>query len=164
MAAFNLVNAEHVGDYFIICNTIVVSASHMYYIVQIIYTDPVSKISSLYRCEERQDLYLAKFIFEQEVIACKALMADKEKETLFVNKEEKFCPLCMGKLVVKEGKFGQFYGCTEWPQCRASFNLNMQPSKQTEHLIAEKKRVEKQEKQLKKKHTKTTKRLSTLEI
>ncbi len=32
--------------------------------------------------------------------------------------EEKVCPKCGGKLVERNGKFGDFYGCSNFPKCR----------------------------------------------
>ncbi|WP_080957333.1 topoisomerase DNA-binding C4 zinc finger domain-containing protein [Brachyspira hyodysenteriae] len=28
------------------------------------------------------------------------------------------CPRCKGKLILKEGKYGQFYGCSNYPNCK----------------------------------------------
>ncbi|MEI0530981.1 NERD domain-containing protein [Brachyspira pilosicoli] len=28
------------------------------------------------------------------------------------------CPRCKGKLILREGKYGQFYGCSNYPNCR----------------------------------------------
>ena len=34
-------------------------------------------------------------------------------------KEElKVCPRCGGKLVVIDGQYGKFYGCSNYPKCR----------------------------------------------
>jgi len=38
----------------------------------------------------------------------------KERETI---KQEK-CPRCSGNLVLRNGKYGQFYGCSNYPRCR----------------------------------------------
>jgi hypothetical protein len=31
---------------------------------------------------------------------------------------EKKCPRCDGTLILREGKFGKFYGCSNYPKCR----------------------------------------------
>jgi hypothetical protein len=33
-----------------------------------------------------------------------------------------FCPRCGGNLVVREGPYGKFYGCSNYPQCRYKIN------------------------------------------
>lgn len=56
----------------------------------------------------------------------------KEKETIrehgrdiYKAKEKKYdalssgkCPRCGGTLILREGKYGQFYGCTNYPKCK----------------------------------------------
>ena len=32
------------------------------------------------------------------------------------------CPLCGGSLVLRDGKYGQFYGCSNYPQCKYKLN------------------------------------------
>lgn len=34
------------------------------------------------------------------------------------------CPKCGGKLIVKNGKYGQFYGCLNFPECRHTQKYN----------------------------------------
>lgn len=34
------------------------------------------------------------------------------------------CPQCGGKLAERKGKFGRFMGCTNYPQCRYTYNLD----------------------------------------
>ena len=37
--------------------------------------------------------------------------------------ELRLCPLCsVGKLRLKSGNFGQFYGCSYWPECKYTEN------------------------------------------
>ena len=31
------------------------------------------------------------------------------------------CPLCGGYLVERKGKFGKFYGCSNYPKCRFTY-------------------------------------------
>lgn len=33
------------------------------------------------------------------------------------------CPLCKNKTIKKSGKFGEFYGCVNFPDCKGSRNL-----------------------------------------
>ncbi|MCD8294480.1 MAG: topoisomerase DNA-binding C4 zinc finger domain-containing protein, partial [Clostridia bacterium] len=32
------------------------------------------------------------------------------------------CPMCGGKLVLRRGKFGAFYGCSNYPECKFTLN------------------------------------------
>lgn len=40
----------------------------------------------------------------------------EEKEVLKKPESEK-CPKCNGGLVKRNGKFGEFYGCSNYPKC-----------------------------------------------
>lgn len=42
----------------------------------------------------------------------------KKKEKL------KICPRCSGKLILKKGKYGKFYGCSNFPKCRYTLDKN----------------------------------------
>ncbi len=35
-----------------------------------------------------------------------------------------YCPECNKKLVVRKGKYGTFIGCTGYPECTKTFNIN----------------------------------------
>ena len=43
--------------------------------------------------------------------------ADKVKEQPVVNEVER-CPLCQGSLKERSGKYGKFYGCSNYPTCK----------------------------------------------
>ena len=32
------------------------------------------------------------------------------------------CPLCGGNLVIRNGRYGKFYGCSNYPRCRYTLN------------------------------------------
>lgn len=40
--------------------------------------------------------------------------------------ENGVCPNCGGKLVLREGKYGQFYGCTNYPKCKFRKNIDLE--------------------------------------
>lgn len=42
----------------------------------------------------------------------------KEKD-----KKEKICPFCKTDLVLRKGKFGEFYGCPNFPKCRYTLKI-----------------------------------------
>lgn len=33
---------------------------------------------------------------------------------------KKFCPLCKSEMVKRKGKFGEFYGCSRYPECKGT--------------------------------------------
>ena len=47
-------------------------------------------------------------------------MAKKDKEKL--DEVSQVCPRCGGKLIQKTGKFGVFYGCSNYPKCTYTTN------------------------------------------
>ena len=49
-------------------------------------------------------------------------LTEKEREILKSSSLEK-CPQCGGNLIEKEGKFGKFYGCSNYPKCRFTKRL-----------------------------------------
>ena len=36
--------------------------------------------------------------------------------------EEEKCPICGGSLILRSGKYGEFYGCSNYPKCRFTYN------------------------------------------
>lgn len=49
-------------------------------------------------------------------------LANKENE-IIKNKETDICPTCGGKLLEKKGKYGKFFGCSNYPNCRFTKNI-----------------------------------------
>ena len=41
-----------------------------------------------------------------------------------MNMKEEVCPQCQGKLVVRNGKFGKFIGCSNYPKCKYTKNID----------------------------------------
>ncbi|WP_443089649.1 topoisomerase DNA-binding C4 zinc finger domain-containing protein [Zunongwangia sp. HGR-M22] len=35
----------------------------------------------------------------------------------------KICPRCQSELLLKEGRYGNFYGCSNYPKCTYTKNL-----------------------------------------
>jgi restriction system protein len=46
-----------------------------------------------------------------------------EKETKPVIEKLKKCPQCNGNLIERQGKFGKFYGCSNYPKCQYTENI-----------------------------------------
>ena len=40
------------------------------------------------------------------------------------NLEQGICPRCGGKLVLRNGKNGEFYGCSNFPKCKFTRNID----------------------------------------
>ena len=38
--------------------------------------------------------------------------------------DDRICPKCGGKLVERKGKYGEFLGCSNYPRCKYTWNLN----------------------------------------
>ncbi len=45
--------------------------------------------------------------------------ANKNKEQSIANR---FCPKCGGRLVLREGRYGSFWGCSNFPDCTFTYN------------------------------------------
>lgn len=43
---------------------------------------------------------------------------DKGDSMRLINEAEEKCPQCNGKLIEKRGKYGKFFGCSNFPKCR----------------------------------------------
>lgn len=41
-----------------------------------------------------------------------------------MNMKEEVCPQCQGKLAVRNGKFGKFIGCSNYPKCKYTKNID----------------------------------------
>ncbi|BBF41577.1 hypothetical protein lbkm_0257 [Lachnospiraceae bacterium KM106-2] len=42
----------------------------------------------------------------------------------YKHQKELHCPICQSPLVVRNGKFGEFYGCTNYPNCSYTKNID----------------------------------------
>lgn len=82
--------------------------------------------------EERRLFYVAMTRTKN----CNYLLVNKNNPSIFVseilkdNKNIKivsdilYCPKCRGRLVKRSGKYGEFYGCCNFPKCRYTRNIN----------------------------------------
>ena len=82
--------------------------------------------------EERRLFYVALTRAKKKVI----LLTIKDKESVFaqelkeryqeqLEKERFTCPLCGGRLLVKEGKFGRFLGCSNFKTTGCKYTKNI---------------------------------------
>jgi len=75
------------------------------------------QVEEIYTIIDKQDLD-GTDIEEQHVRTLKYKIA-KQNETIAQGK----CPRCNGKLVLRNGKYGQFYGCSNYPHCRFTHDI-----------------------------------------
>jgi ssDNA-binding Zn-finger/Zn-ribbon topoisomerase 1 len=47
---------------------------------------------------------------------------EKSKKEIVVNKD-KVCPECGGNLIERSGKYGKFFGCSNYPKCQYTKNI-----------------------------------------
>lgn len=48
---------------------------------------------------------------------CAYMQAQLEKEE---KRSDKKCPLCGGTMYIREGKYGKFLGCEDYPKCKGT--------------------------------------------
>ena len=46
------------------------------------------------------------------------------KDILDKENDKKICPFCKTELVLRNGKYGAFYGCTNYPNCKYTLKIN----------------------------------------
>lgn len=59
--------------------------------------------------------------FERDV---RAALENMEKITIAPEETDQLCPNCGRKMVVREGRFGEFLGCSGYPECKTTMPLN----------------------------------------
>lgn len=73
--------------------------------------------------DEAQKKQIYEFILNNQLSGKEARKEHKDnvkayKKSLDDMKEQKICPYCKTKLVLRHGKFGDFYGCSNYPKCK----------------------------------------------
>lgn len=76
--------------------------------------------------QKRQEIY--DYIIENQHKGKDARKLHKQKVQNMQKEKEYFesnhiCPYCKGTLVLREGKYGKFYGCTNYPGCKYTKKL-----------------------------------------
>ena len=69
--------------------------------------------------------------FERELEAANEKMKDTELEVP-VEETDIICDKCGSKMIVKNGRFGKFVACPNYPQCRNTKPLNAKPEAESE--------------------------------
>lgn len=73
--------------------------------------------------DEQKKKDINDFIINNQLSGKEARKEHKEnviayKKSLDDMKEQRVCPYCKTELVLRHGKFGDFYGCTNYPKCK----------------------------------------------
>jgi hypothetical protein len=80
----------------------------------------VNEVITADRMKELTDLITTSNIDSKETRKEHLQDIQKEKDNI----KEGYCPRCGGKLVVRQGKYGSFLGCSNYPKCRYTKHLN----------------------------------------
>lgn len=75
--------------------------------------------------EKKQELF--NYIKNNQYVGKDARIEHKQnvvayKENLEQMKKQKICPYCKSNLILRDGKNGKFYGCTNYPKCKYTMN------------------------------------------
>lgn len=87
------------------------------YIVDTIKELSKDEIISLKDVGEIENLLKSKILKNTSTKKHVANIKEAKKKELNLLKD-KICPKCGGNLVLKHGKYGDFYGCSNFPNCR----------------------------------------------
>ncbi len=73
--------------------------------------------------DEKTQQQIYEFVLNNQYTGKEIRQEHKEKvkeykDTLDEMKEQKICPYCKIPLVLRKGKYGEFYGCVNYPKCR----------------------------------------------
>mgnify|MGYP003571403033 CR=1 FL=1 len=88
------------------------------YLLRVIQSNSVKKCLSEDEIQKIVDLLLSKNIVDEEI---RAEHVQNIRKTVFernTKMENLICPRCNGKLKLRNGKTGNFYGCSNYPRCK----------------------------------------------
>ena len=73
--------------------------------------------------DEAQKLQIYNFIQENQYAGKEARVEHKENVKTYTTsieqmRENRICPYCKTELILRKGKYGAFYGCKNYPQCK----------------------------------------------
>lgn len=75
---------------------------------------------------KKQEIY--NYILNNQHKGKEARQEHKENVQTYKNnqeelKKQKVCPYCKTELVLRKGKYGEFYGCSNYPKCRYTLKI-----------------------------------------
>lgn len=74
-------------------------------------------------CEYCLGVMEQKSLDENSYIICSAAENYSQSYKKTMDDTSLVCPQCKGKLVIRYGKFGKFFGCSNFPKCRYTRNI-----------------------------------------
>ena len=95
--------------------------------VPVIYDNKLNrtiKSLSTLKCLTLEEVYAIKSILESSELTDSSIKREHVKNIKMNIAEKEFkknnliCPRCNGKLILRNGKNGKFYGCSNYPRCR----------------------------------------------
>ena len=69
-------------------------------------------------------LELLSLIFNRKKVTKDISKVTETNLTLEKENTENICPKCGSKLVKRNGKYGEFFGCSSFPKCKYTKNIN----------------------------------------
>ncbi len=81
------------------------------------------KVLEKEKIEEIQKIIKENQIVNEETIQDHNYNVQKYIEYKNKKAEDGICPRCGGSLIIKSGKYGQFYGCSNFPKCKYTKNV-----------------------------------------
>lgn len=91
-------------------------------------TGTIKKLSNQY-CLSKDDVEIISVLLaEQESVRFEMQKHVSEIQKVKTQKKQKIesgmCPRCGGTLILRNGKYGKFYGCSNYPKCRFTVQQN----------------------------------------
>lgn len=62
----------------------------------------------------------AEVTYADQQLVVKAAPAGEGPESVQEGRTDLLCPICGGPMVLRQGKFGRFYGCKDYPKCKGT--------------------------------------------
>ena len=83
-----------------------------------------NSLKDIYNTNQVQEIY-QEIVKHQNLISSKEHISNvNEKLNEYNTKiENSICPKCGGKIVIRDGKYGKFYGCSNYPKCKFTKNM-----------------------------------------
>lgn len=84
----------------------------------------VIKKIAVEKCISKEDVYRIKLLLENEQLSDKCSRKQHVQDIRQTAIEEQIkierliCPKCDGELILRKGKYGHFYGCSNYPNCK----------------------------------------------
>ena len=71
--------------------------------------------NSVLSCDEMKRAYESLLNAKSNISTQEHIVNVKQQK---INVERGYCPRCGSKLIIKKGKYGEFWGCSNYPKCK----------------------------------------------